>query len=204
MTGFFSKIHSFSSFRLRGWLSCSPLSGFVAPPPSLALNGSYLCTSSLDPHTGTDLSALSISFCSSRNRIFAAASSTVPTLLVRHRPMSIMSKALHRVKFQEEKAAKAKAKALEKLYQPAGVNELMPKYLEPDQPKDAKALDIAVVGIPNAGKSTLVNRLVQKKISIVSPKVQTTRKQIQAVLTTGDTQLVWQAIYSSCMMLSKD
>ena len=66
----------------------------------------------------------------------------------------------------------------------------MPKYKEPDQPKDALALDIAVVGIPNAGKSTLVNRLMQKKVSIVSPKVQTTRKQIQAVLTTGNTQLV--------------
>jgi len=101
-----------------------------------------------------------------------------------------MSKALHQSKMVAEKEIKAKAKALERLYQPAGVNELMPKYLRPDQPKNAKALDIAVVGIPNAGKSTLVNRLVGKKISIVSPKVQTTRKQIQAVLTTADTQLV--------------
>lgn len=67
---------------------------------------------------------------------------------------------------------------------------MLPKFIEPDEPKNAKALDIAIVGLPNAGKSTLVNRLMGKKISIVSPKVQTTRKQIQAVLTVGNTQLV--------------
>jgi len=49
---------------------------------------------------------------------------------------------------------------------------------------------IALVGAPNAGKSTLTNALLEQKISIVSPKVQTTRNVIKAILVEGDTQLV--------------
>ena len=49
---------------------------------------------------------------------------------------------------------------------------------------------VAVLGAPNAGKSTLVNRLVGSKVSIVSPKVQTTRSRIRGILTEGKTQLV--------------
>lgn len=49
---------------------------------------------------------------------------------------------------------------------------------------------VAVLGAPNAGKSTLVNRLVGAKVSIVSPKVQTTRSRIRGVLVSGDTELV--------------
>ena len=49
---------------------------------------------------------------------------------------------------------------------------------------------IAVLGAPNAGKSTLVNRLVGAKVSIVSPKVQTTRTRIRGILVQGNTQLV--------------
>ncbi len=53
-----------------------------------------------------------------------------------------------------------------------------------------KAGFCAIIGAPNAGKSTLVNRLVGSKISIVSHKVQTTRARIRAILVEGDTQAV--------------
>ncbi len=50
---------------------------------------------------------------------------------------------------------------------------------------------IAVIGAPNAGKSTLVNALVGAKVSIVTQKVQTTRARIRGILVEGDTQLVF-------------
>ena len=50
---------------------------------------------------------------------------------------------------------------------------------------------IAVVGAPNVGKSTLVNRLVGTKVTIVSPKVQTTRNRVLGICMTGRTQLVF-------------
>ena len=49
---------------------------------------------------------------------------------------------------------------------------------------------VAVLGAPNAGKSTLVNRLVGAKVSIVSPKVHTTRSRIRGILVEENTQLV--------------
>ena len=49
---------------------------------------------------------------------------------------------------------------------------------------------IAVIGAPNAGKSTLVNAVVGAKVSIVTHKVQTTRFQVRGVVTRGDVQLV--------------
>lgn len=49
---------------------------------------------------------------------------------------------------------------------------------------------IAVVGSPNAGKSTLINSLVGSKVSIVSPKVQTTRNRILGVALDGESQIV--------------
>ena len=49
---------------------------------------------------------------------------------------------------------------------------------------------IAVVGAPNAGKSTLVNALVGQKVAIVSPKAQTTRARLMGVAIEGDTQLL--------------
>jgi len=49
----------------------------------------------------------------------------------------------------------------------------------------------AIIGAPNAGKSTLVNALVGSKVAIVSPKVQTTRMAVRGVAITGDTQIVF-------------
>ena len=49
---------------------------------------------------------------------------------------------------------------------------------------------IAVVGAPNAGKSTLVNALVGQKVAITSPKAQTTRTRVLGVALEGETQLV--------------
>lgn len=49
---------------------------------------------------------------------------------------------------------------------------------------------IAVVGAPNAGKSTLINALVGSKVTIVSPKVQTTRNRILGVVLEEESQLI--------------
>jgi GTP-binding protein Era len=49
---------------------------------------------------------------------------------------------------------------------------------------------IAIVGAPNAGKSTLVNALVGQKVAIVSPKAQTTRARVMGIAIDGDAQLI--------------
>ena len=49
---------------------------------------------------------------------------------------------------------------------------------------------VAVIGAPNAGKSTLVNALVGQKVAIVSPKAQTTRARLMGIALHGDAQLM--------------
>jgi GTP-binding protein Era len=49
---------------------------------------------------------------------------------------------------------------------------------------------VAVIGAPNAGKSTLVNALVGQKVAIVSPKAQTTRSRLMGIAIEGDAQIL--------------
>jgi GTPase len=60
-----------------------------------------------------------------------------------------------------------------------------------ETPSQRRCGFIAVIGAPNAGKSTLVNALVGSKVSIVSHKVQTTRVPIRGIAIEGDSQLVF-------------
>ncbi len=58
-------------------------------------------------------------------------------------------------------------------------------------PADTRCGFVAVIGAPNAGKSTLINRLVGAKVSIVSPKVQTTRCRVLGIAIAHMSQIVY-------------
>ena len=58
-------------------------------------------------------------------------------------------------------------------------------------PKGYRSGFVSLVGRPNVGKSTLLNKILNRKVSIVSDKPQTTRNQIRGVLTRPDAQLVF-------------
>lgn len=57
--------------------------------------------------------------------------------------------------------------------------------------KEQKCLFVNIAGLPNAGKSTLINNIVGRKIAIVTSKAQTTRTQTRGILTYGNTQIVF-------------
>ncbi len=50
---------------------------------------------------------------------------------------------------------------------------------------------VAIVGLPNAGKSTLVNRYIREKVSIVTPKPQTTRTNVTSILSSDNYQVIF-------------
>ena len=55
---------------------------------------------------------------------------------------------------------------------------------------ETKAGFVAVIGAPNAGKSTLVNALVGQKVAIVSPKAQTTRARLMGIVIDRSSQIL--------------
>lgn len=65
------------------------------------------------------------------------------------------------------------------------------KSLIPAQPSNPKLLRVAIIGQPNVGKSTLINKLMEWKVCAVSRKVHTTRHNARAVLVDGETQVVF-------------
>jgi len=64
-------------------------------------------------------------------------------------------------------------------------------YLDQELPPDHRAGYVAVVGRPNAGKSTLMNAYLGQKIAIVSDKPQTTRNRLLGILTRHDAQVIF-------------
>jgi GTP-binding protein Era len=59
------------------------------------------------------------------------------------------------------------------------------------EPSERRCGFVAIIGAPNVGKSTLVNALVGSKVTIVSPKVQTTRAIIRGIAIAGSSQLIF-------------
>src|SRR6266550_2271138 len=72
-----------------------------------------------------------------------------------------------------------------------------PKSAQPPSPaqREGEAATrcgfVALIGAPNAGKSTLLNQLVGSKLAIVTPKVQTTRTRLLGIAIEGSTQLIF-------------
>ncbi|XP_041976717.1 GTPase Era, mitochondrial [Aricia agestis] len=66
-----------------------------------------------------------------------------------------------------------------------------PKQNNPDDKKISKVINVAIVGAPNAGKSTLINKITERKICAASSKVHTTTKLVRAICFENDTQIIF-------------
>lgn len=69
------------------------------------------------------------------------------------------------------------------------ISEKKLKAAPPEKKKKTRAGFVAILGAPNAGKSTLLNRLVGQKVSIVTPKAQTTRIRTLGIMTEDPVQI---------------
>ncbi|MGK7953076.1 MAG: GTPase Era [Xenococcaceae cyanobacterium] len=64
-------------------------------------------------------------------------------------------------------------------------------HVVPIAPEGFKSGFIGIIGRPNVGKSTLMNKLIGQKVAITSPVAQTTRNRLQGILTTPEAQLIF-------------
>ncbi|KAG5890727.1 hypothetical protein JTB14_026033 [Gonioctena quinquepunctata] len=67
----------------------------------------------------------------------------------------------------------------------------MMKQPDPDYNSETKLLKVAVIGMPNAGKSTFINNLMDRKVCATSAKVHTTRMKAKAIFTEDNAQIIF-------------
>src|ERR1700720_727093 len=72
-----------------------------------------------------------------------------------------------------------------------GPNSTPPEAVVETQPEATRCGYVALIGAPNSGKSTLLNRLVGHKLAIVTPKAQTTRSRLLGIAIEGATQIIY-------------
>lgn len=102
---------------------------------------------------------------------------------------ALASKALQREREKRQRSLNAMFSGAEPIPEDRLLARLPSSF---EQPGNARFTSMAVVGIPNAGKSTLLNQLLKTKATPVSPKAQTTRSQLACIWTREHVQIAFQ------------